>query len=125
MKLASCLVLVTTAMLAGCASAGPPVGAAEVTEAEAAIRRAEEAGAEGRAPELLDDARNAMNAARRASGEEARQRLLEARGYAAAAEARAKAERLQSDAARLRQEADDLERRAAEIRNQAGPPPGR
>ena len=124
MKHTVSLVLVTAAILTGCASAGPPVAVAEVTEAETAIRRAEEVGAAERAPELLDEARAAMNAARRASGEEARQLLLEARGYAAAAEAQARAQRLQREAARLRRDADDLERRAEEIRDQAGRPPG-
>jgi predicted ArsR family transcriptional regulator len=125
MKRMGSLILVTAAILTGCASAGPPVAVAEVTEAETAIRRAEEAGADQRAPELLNEARDAMDAARRVSGEEARQRLLEARGYAAAAEARARSERLQREAARLRREADDLERRADEIRDEAGnPPPG-
>lgn len=124
MRFSGCAVLIMTGWLAGCASAGgPPVAVAEVTEAEAAIRRAEEVGAAERAPELLEEARIAFSAARRASGDEARQRLLEARDYAAAAEAGARAERLQGEAARLRREANDLEERADEIRNEAGRPP--
>lgn len=126
MKLSTCLILLMTGTLAGCASSGggPPVAVAEVSEAEAALRSAEEAGAAERAPQLFEEARIALAAARRASGEEARQRLLEARGYAAAAEAQARAERLTSEADRLRREADDLERRADEIRDAAGRPPG-
>ncbi len=122
------LSLVLLAMLAGCAtggSSGPEIGAAEVTEVETAIRAAEDAGAAERAPELFDEARIALAAARRASGDEARQRLLEARGYAAAAEAQAKAQRLRRDADRLRQEADEFERRAEDIRQEAGRPPAR
>lgn len=113
--------------LAGCAtggSSGPALGAAEIAEVETAIRAAEEAGAAERASELLDESRLALAAARRTSGDEARQRLLEARGYAAAAEAQARAERLRRDAERLRREADDLERRAEDIREEAGRPPG-
>jgi rhomboid family GlyGly-CTERM serine protease len=125
MKLPGLVFLLLAGVLAGCASAGPPVASEEVTEAEAALRSAEAAGAEEQAPELFEEARIALAAARRASGEEARQRLLEARGYAAAAEAQAKAERLKRDAARLRREADDLERRAQEIREEAGRPPVR
>jgi hypothetical protein len=124
MRFLGSAILITTGLLAGCASAGgPPVAVAEVTEAEAALRRAEEAGAAERAPELFEEARIALSAAQRASGDEARQRLLEARDYAAAAEAQARAERLQSEAARLRQEADSLETRADEIRDEAGRPP--
>jgi rare lipoprotein A len=116
--------LILTGMLAGCASAGgPPVAVAEVTEAEAALRRAEEAGAEERAPDLFEEARIAFAAARRASGDEARRRLIEAREYATAAEAQARAERLQREVARLRREADDLEERADDIRDEAGRPP--
>jgi len=125
MKHASCLVLLIMGMLAGCASAGPPTPVAEVKEAESALRSAEEAGAAERAPELFQEARLAFAAARRTSGEEARQRLLEARDFAAAAEAKAKAESLTGEAARLRREADDLEQRADEIRKEAGRPPSR
>jgi len=80
MKLSNCLILLMMGTLAGCASAGggPPVAVAEVSEAEAALRSAEEAGAAEQAPELFEEARIALAAARRASGEEARQRLLEA-----------------------------------------------
>src|SRR5215207_10396030 len=79
MKLSNCLILLMMGTLAGCASAGggPPVAVAEVSEAEAALRSAEEAGAAEQAPELFEEARIALAAARRASGEEARQRLLE------------------------------------------------
>lgn len=125
MKSLTLLVLLTMGTLAGCASTGggPPVAVAEVTEVEAALRSAEDAGAAERAPELFEEARIAFAAARQGSGEEARQRLLEARDYAAAAEAMARAERLTGEAARLRQEANDLEQRADEIREEAGRPP--
>ena len=126
MKYTGFLILLMTGLLVGCASSsggGTPVGSAEVTEAEAAIRAAEEAGAPEQAPELYDEARIALSAARRSSGEEARRHLVEARGYAAAAEARANALRLRREADRLRREADDLERNADEIREEAGRPP--
>lgn len=127
MKLSNCLILLTILTLAGCATSsgggGEPVSRAEITEVEAALRSAAEAGAEERAPELYEEARIAYNAARQTSNDVARQRLLEARGYAAAAEAAARAERLQADAARIRQEADSLERQADEIREEAGRPP--
>jgi hypothetical protein len=124
MKLSGLGVLLAVGVLAGCASAGPPVATEEVLEAETALRNAEEAGAEERAPELLEEARVALHAARRASGEEARRRLLEARDYASAAEAMARAERVRREANRVRREADELEQRAGRIREEAGRPPG-
>jgi Domain of unknown function (DUF4398) len=125
MKLSSLGILLMVGALAGCASSGggDPVGAEEVIEAERALRSAEEAGAEERAPELFEEARIALAAARRTSGDDARRRLLEARDYAAAAEAMARAERVQREANRVRREADDLEQRAERIRQEAGRPP--
>ena len=125
MKFSDLGVLLMVGALAGCASSGggPPVATEEVIEAETALRNAEEAGAEERAPELYEEARIALNAARRTSGDEARRRLLEARDYASAAEAMAKAERLRREANRVRREADDLDRQAEEIREEAGRPP--
>ena len=124
MKLSDFGVLLVVGALTGCASSGgPPVATEEVIEAETALRNAEEAGAEERAPELFEDARIALDAARRSSGDEARRRLLEARDYASAAEAMAKAERLRREANRVRREADDLDRQAERIRNEAGRPP--
>ena len=123
MKLSGFGVLLLVGAFAGCASAGPPVATEEVIEAETALRNAEEAGAEERAPELYEEARISLDAARRASGEEARRRLLEARDYAAAAEAMARAERLRRETTRVRREADDLERQAERIRDEAGRPP--
>lgn len=127
MKLSNLAILLMVGALVGCASSpgGPPVGAEEVLEAESALRSAEEAGAEERAPELFEEARIALAAARRTSGEDARRRLLEARDYASAAEAMARAERVRREANRVRREADDLEQRANEIREDAGRPPRR
>ena len=122
----SCLAtLLMAGALAGCASspAGPPVTRDEVLEVETALRNAEAAGADERAPELLEEAHISFDAARRTSGEEARRRLLEARDYATAAEAMARAEKLRNEAAHVRQEAEELERQADQIRDEAGRPP--
>jgi hypothetical protein len=114
--------LLVAGLLAGCASAGPPVAPEQRREAEVALRNAETAGAADYAPELLARSRQAMAAANRSEGETARQRLIEARDYAAAAEAKARAEDLRSQADRLRQEADDLESKADAIRDEIRPP---
>jgi len=114
------------ALATGCASSGPPVAPAVLTETEAAVRRAESAGAADRAPDLLAKARKAWDEGRLAStrgeGETARRRLAEAREYAEAAEAKANAERGKSEAAALRQQADELEARSRQIREQARNP---
>lgn len=114
--------LLAAALLAGCASAGPPVEPQKVAEAEAAIEAAEEAGAAEYAPELLRLAREAYLGAENSNNEFARQHLAEAEAYAEAARAKARAERLKADAARMAQEADDLEARATRFREQARPP---
>jgi hypothetical protein len=120
------LLLLATAFAAGCASGGPPVAPALLADTEAAIRRAEDAGAADRATDLIAKARRAWDEGRAASargdGETARRRLEEARAYAAAAEARANAERLKSEAASLRRQADDLEIKIRELRERSRNP---
>lgn len=116
------LVLLTAAALAvACASTGPPASPALVAEAEAAVRRAEAAGAAERAPDLYAKAQRAWDEGRLASsrgeGTVAIRRLEEAREYARAAEAQAQAARLASEAAILRQQADELESRTRQIRS--------
>lgn len=114
------------ALAAGCASSGPPVAPAVLIETEAAVRRAESAGAGERAPDLLAKARRAWDEGRLASsrgeGEAARRRLAEAKEYAEAAEAKANSERLKSEAAALRQQADELEARSRQMREEIRKP---
>lgn len=120
------VLLLAAAFAVGCASSGPPVAPAMVAETEAAVRRAETAGAGQRAPDLLAKARRAWDEARLASsggdGETARRRFVEAQEYAEAAEAKANAERMKSDAAMLRQQADELEAKTRQLREQSRNP---
>jgi hypothetical protein len=120
------LLLLAAAFAVNCASSGPPVQPAMVAETEAAIRRAETAGAGERAPDLLSKARRAWDEARLASsrgdGEIARRRYVEAGEYAEAAEAKANAVRIQNEAALLRQQADELEAKTRQLREQSRNP---
>ena len=124
MKRAAFLLL-ATAFLVACASAAPraPVLLADT---EAAVRRAEGAGARERAADLLAKAQRAWDEGRAASsrgdGETARRRLEEARAYAAAAEAQATADRLTSEAADLRRQADELEAKTRQLREESRNP---
>jgi len=97
-----------------------------VAQTEAAVRRAEPAGAAERAPDLLAKARRAWDEAKMASsrgeGEIARRRYVEAEEYAQAAEAKANAERLKTEAAMLRQQADELEAKTRQLREQSRNP---
>jgi len=120
------VLLLAAAFAVNCASSGPPVAPAMVAETEAALRRAETAGATERAPDLLAKARRAWDEARLASsrgdGETARRRFVEAQEYAEAAEAKANAERMKSEAAMLRQQADELEAKTRQLREQSRNP---
>lgn len=120
------LLLLVAAFAVNCASGGPPVAPAMVAQTEAAIRRAEAAGAAQLAPDLLGKARRAWDEARmansRGEGETARRRYVEAEEYAQAAESKANAERLKSEAARLRQQADELEAKTRQLREQSRNP---
>ncbi len=122
----SVLFLLAAGFAVNCASSGPAVAPAMVAQTEAAIRRAETAGAGQRAPDLLAKARRAWDEARLASsrgdGEIARRRYVEAEEYAQAAEAKANAERIKSEAAMLRQQADDLEAKTRQLREQSRNP---
>jgi hypothetical protein len=119
------VMLVAAALAAGCASSGPPASPALLAETEAAVQRAEAAGAAERAPDLLAKARRAWDEGRLASsrgeGTTAIRRLEEAREYARAAEARASAEKMRSEAATLKQQADELEAKTRQMR--AAPTP--
>ena len=121
------LVVLLPALLlaAGCASTAPPVRPAQVTETEAAIRSAENAGASTGAPELLDRSRKALAAARQASSrgdnEEAARQITEAKAFAAAAEARTKAERVKRQADEARRQADELESKTKQLQERARP----
>lgn len=120
------LLLIFVASLAvACASSGPPASPALLAETEAAVRRAEAAGAAERAPDLMAKARRAWDEGRLASGRGegtlAIRRLEEAREYARAAEAQANAERIRSEAAMLKQQADELEARTRQIRSAPTP----
>jgi uncharacterized protein DUF4398 len=120
------VLLLAPALLAfGCASSGPPLPPALVTETEASIRSAENAGAAVSAVDYLDRAQKSLAAARAASSkgdnDEARRQLEEARAYAAAAEARANAERLKRQAAELKGQADELESKAKQLQERARP----
>ncbi|HEV8611821.1 MAG TPA: hypothetical protein VGS98_17325 [Thermoanaerobaculia bacterium] len=116
---------VVAALSAACASSGPPASPALSAETEAAVRRAEAAGASERAPDLMAKARRAWDEGRLASGRgegtTAIRRLEEAREYARAAEAQANAERVRSEAAMLKQQADELEARTRQIRSAPTP----
>jgi hypothetical protein len=120
------LLLLATAFLAACASSGPPVAPALLADTEAAVRRAENAGARERAADLLAKSQRAWDEGRAASsrgdGETARRRLEEARAYAAAAEAQARAETMKSEAASLRRQADELEAKTRQLREQSRNP---
>jgi DNA repair photolyase len=119
------LLLVLTAVAVGCASTGPPVPPSQVTDAEAAVRSAENAGAASVAPEYLDRAQKALAAGRaaisRSENDEARRQLEEARAYALAAEARSNAERLKRQATELKAQADELESKAKQLQERARP----
>jgi len=119
------LLFASTALIAGCASSGPPVPPAQLTETEASIRSAENAGAPTTAPDLLDRARKSLAAARAAStrgdNDESRRQIEEARAYAGAAEAKANAERMKRQAAELKQQADELESKVKQLQERARP----
>lgn len=119
------LFLVLVLPVLGCASSGPPIPPGQVTETEAAIRSAENAGAAAAAPELLGMAHRSYDAGRaavtRGDPDAARRDLEEARAYAAAAEARANAERLKRQAAELKGQADELESKAKQLQERARP----
>jgi hypothetical protein len=121
----SLVLLVAAALSAGCASSGPPASPALLAETEAAVRRAEAAGAGERAPDLLAKARRAWDEGRLASGAAegttAIRRLEEAREYARAAEAAANAGRMRNEAEALKQQADELEARTRQIRSAPTP----
>jgi Domain of unknown function (DUF4398) len=125
MKKGLVLAVVVVALCAACASSGPPASPALLAETEAAVRRAEAAGAGERAPDLLAKARRAWDEGRLASGRVegtvAIRRLEEAREYARAAEAQANAERLRHDVATLKQQADELEAKTRQIRSTPTP----
>ncbi|HEY3170303.1 MAG TPA: DUF4398 domain-containing protein [Thermoanaerobaculia bacterium] len=114
--------LIAVSLTAGCASSGPPATPALLAETEAAVRRAEAAGAAERAPDLIGKARRAWDEGRLASsrgeGTTATRRLEEAREYAEAAEAKANAERMRAEAATLKQQADELEAKTRQLRGQ-------
>ncbi|MEO8347832.1 MAG: DUF4398 domain-containing protein [Acidobacteriota bacterium] len=122
----SVLFLLAAAFAVNCASSGPPVAPAMLAQTEAAIRRAESAGAGQLAPDLLAKARRAWDEARLASsrgdGEIARRRYVEAEEYAQAAEAKANAERIKSEAATLKKQADELEAKTRQLREQSRNP---
>lgn len=117
------LLLLSALFAVNCASSGPPVAPAMIAQTEAALRRAEAAGAGERAPDLLTKARRAWDEARlaasRGDGEIARRRYVEAEEYAQAAEAKANAVRMQNEAAHLRQQADELEAKTRQLREQS------
>jgi hypothetical protein len=120
------VLLLAAAFAVNCASSGPPVEPAMLAETEAAVRRAETAGAGQRAPDLLAKAHRAWDEARLASsrgdGETARRRFVEAQKYAEAAEAKANAEMMKSEAAMVRQQADELEAKTRQLREQSRNP---
>ncbi|HEY6065065.1 MAG TPA: hypothetical protein VIY96_02855 [Thermoanaerobaculia bacterium] len=119
------ILAVVAALATACASSGPPASPALLAETEAAVRRAEAAGAGERAPDLLARARRAWDEGRLASGRGegtiAIRRLEEAREYARAAEARAISERVRAEVAALKQQADELEARTRQIRSAPTP----
>jgi len=107
----------------GCASSGPPVSNAEMAQAEADIRAAENATATQHARDLLDRARGDFAAAQREwqdrRWDEARRHIAETRAAASAAESKARTADIEQQVQDLRRQADDLERRTREI----APPP--
>jgi hypothetical protein len=100
---------------AACATAVPDITPQEITEVDVMIRRAETAGGERLAPELLGSSRESYDAARRASFArkpvEARRQLEEAKAYATAAEMQATAEQRQREALAIGKQADALDAR--------------
>src|SRR5690242_15398287 len=86
----------------GCASSGPPVSNAEIAQAEADIRAAENATATQHARDLLDRARGDLAAAQREwqsrHWDEARRRIAETRAAASAAESKARAADIEQQA---------------------------
>lgn len=110
----------------GCASSGPRVADTEVSDAELAIRAAENATATQHAKDLLDRARIALSAAQsdRARGDNnhARARLEEARAAAEAAESKARSVRFAEEAAALQIRLDELDKRIREFNAQAQRP---
>ena len=125
MKTTIALLCIQILFALGCASSGPPVAPSQVTEAEASIRSAENAGAASSAVELLDRAQKSIAEARQASAkgrnDESRRLLEEAKAYAAAAEARSNVEKLKKLAAELGQQADELESKARQLQQKARP----
>ena len=125
MKKTIALLCLVAPLFAGCASSGPPVASAQMTETELQIRSAENAGAAASAAELLERSRKALADARaattRGENDSARRLLEEAKAYAAAAEARSNAERLKKQAAELRAQADELESKAKQLQERARP----
>jgi len=125
MKKTIALLFALVPLVFGCASSGPPVATAQMTETEMAIRSAQNAGAAEGAPDFLDRAQKALAAARQASTrgdyDESRRLLDEAKAYAAAAEARSNAEKLKRQASDLRQQADELESKAKQLKERARP----
>ena len=124
---ATLAVLVVSVPLAtGCASSGPKVADTEVSDAELAIRAAENATATQHAKDLLDRARIALSAAQsdRARGDNnhARARLQEARAAAEAAESKARSVQDAQQAAALQLQLDDLDKRIREFNAQAQRP---
>jgi hypothetical protein len=110
----------------GCASSGPKVADSEASDAELAIRAAENATATQHAKDLLDRARVALSAAQsdRARGDNnhARARLEEARAAAEAAESKARSVQVAEQAAALQKQLDDLDKRIREFDAQAQRP---
>jgi hypothetical protein len=107
----------------GCASSGPPVSNAEMAQAEADIRSAENATATQHARDLLDRARGDFASAQRewhdGHWDEARRRIAQTRAAANAAESKARAAVMEQQAQDLKRQSDDIERRTREI----APPP--
>lgn len=108
-----------------CASAGPALAPAEVSETEAAIRSAENAGAAATASDLLGRSKSALASARQAAlkgnSDEAQQQIAEANAFAAAAEARARAQAVLSQAGDMRRRADELESKTKQLQERARP----
>lgn len=110
----------------GCASSGPKVADTEVSNAELAIRAAENATATQHAKDLLDRARVALSAAQsdraRGDNDHARARLEEALAAAEAAESKARSVQVAEQAAALQKQLDDLDKRIREFNAQAQRP---
>jgi hypothetical protein len=107
----------------GCASSGPPVSNAEIAQAEADIRSAENATATEHARDLLDRARGDFASAQRewhdGHWDEARRHIAETRAAANAAASKARAVAIEHQAQDMKRQSDDIERRTREI----APPP--